>query len=839
MFEIPQVSRLFYGHADDIINSVFTEDYVDTWGIHYGDLVNDRGDFNTERNYIFNRSANLLAGLPALTDFEITTFGGADFSVDSNQVTLQGTGSYKIRELRVDGLVDPINVTWLDDVTWQATLNLDPGVNDLTIRAIDYSGNEIDSDSIAVTSTSTAPSARDLLRITEIHYHPADSSPGADDGDDFEFIEIHNPHPTETIALNGIQFVQDAAGDGVAFNLTGVNLMPGEYAVIVEDTDAFEARYVTEIDTEIDADIKVLGEWSGRLSNSSEPITLVDAAGEEIAVIEYGDSDPWAFAADGDGASLELIDPVGTTSDLWNKPYSWRASAQVGGTPGAASTPASGVFINEILAHTDVPESDSIELFNPTDSDIDISGWYLSDSGPEPLKYQIPAGTVLEAGDYLSFDEDDFNPTSTSYEGVPFALGAAEGDQVYLTEVTGADSSLLHDSISFDATFNGVTLGRTPDGSRVVPLANNSLGAINGGFAFDDVLITEINYNPSAPIDGSITSRQLEFIEVSNTGETQVDLTDSRIRGEVDFDFTENQTLDSGASLLVVSFDPTTSPLAGLFRTHYGIGNEVTLVGPFDQALSNSYGLVKLQRADGPTADIPSIIPHVNVDEFVYDDRGDWPAEADGGGPSLQRIGPSTLGAFAGSWTASDPTPGSLAAANVESIVVNQGGPSRSEVTSITVTFDSDVSSVDQSNFELTRVDSGSGNSDVITGLNVSAAGNVVTIKFDSGDHIISSQADGIDATLADGNYALRYRIDGFGDTNDRVDTFFRHFALTEGEGDVGLTDFAKFRSAFGTNNDPSDAGDDFDSQFDADRDGEIGLIDFAQFRSAFGTSAN
>ena len=192
---------------------------------------------------------------------------------------------------------------------------------------------------------------------------------------------------------------------------------------------------------------------------------------------------------------------------------------------------------------------------------------------------------------------------------------------------------------------------------------------------FDDVLITEINYNPLAPIDGSITSRQLEFIEVSNTGETQVDLTDSRIRGEVDFDFAENQTLDSGDSLLVVSFDPTTSPLAGLFRTHYGIGNEVTLVGPFDQALSNSYGLVKLQRPDGPTADIPSITPHVNVDEFVYDDRGDWPAEADGGGPSLHRIGPSTLGAFAGSWTAADPTPGSLAAAERR---INRDQPRRS-----------------------------------------------------------------------------------------------------------------------------------------------------------------
>ena len=155
-------------------------------------------------------------------------------------------------------------------------------------------------------------------------------------------------------------------------------------------------------------DIRVLGQWSGGLSNSGEPITLVDAAGVEIAEIEYGDSDPWAFAADGNGASLELIDPVGTTSDLWDKPYSWRASAQVGGTPGAASTPASGILINEILAHTDVPESDSIELFNPTDSDIDISGWYLSDSGDEPQKYQIPAGTVLEAGDYLSFQRRRF-----------------------------------------------------------------------------------------------------------------------------------------------------------------------------------------------------------------------------------------------------------------------------------------------------------------------------------------------------------------------------------------------------------------------------------------------
>ena len=94
--------------------------------------------------------------------------------------------------------------------------------------------------------------------------------------------------------------------------------------------------------------------------------------------------------------------------------------------------------------------------------------------------------------------------------------------------------------------------------------------------------------------------------------------------------------------------------------------------GPFqdEKALSNSYGLVKLQRPDGPTADDPPITPYVNVDEFVYDDAGDWSSDADGDGPSLQRIGPSTSGAFAGSWTAADPTPGSLNAVNVQSIVI-------------------------------------------------------------------------------------------------------------------------------------------------------------------------
>ena len=172
LFDLPQVSRLMYGHADHMMQTTFNRDFAQTWATHFGAVSG--ANLSSNLNYVEDRANVVTNQLPDLAPYAITTFGGADFSVDFNQVTLQGTGSYKVRDLRVDGLVDPVNVTWLDDVTWQATLNLEPGVNDLTIRAHDYFGDEIHSDTITVTSTSTAPLARDVLRITEIHYNPTD-----------------------------------------------------------------------------------------------------------------------------------------------------------------------------------------------------------------------------------------------------------------------------------------------------------------------------------------------------------------------------------------------------------------------------------------------------------------------------------------------------------------------------------------------------------------------------------------------------------------------------------------------------------------------------------------
>jgi len=368
------------------------------------------------------------------------------------------------------------------------------------------------------------------LRISEINYNPhaptaSELSQGFVDNDDFEFLELFNSSTTGTINLSGVTL-----SNGVTFNFGDTNLQPGERAVVVEDVNAFMARYGNSA--------TVLGQWSGGLDNGGEQITLIDSDMNEIMSVNYGDNDPWSNAADGHGFSLVLEDAVNTPVEELGKYYSWRASTEFGGTPGATSADRSGVVINEILAHTDLSLSDSIELYNTTGAAINVGGWYLSDEGDDLLKYQIPLGTVIGAGGYLVFDELDFNSGAAG-----FALNGSGGDQVYLSQASGGALIGLDDSVEFDATFNGESLGRLPNGTgRLARLASTSFGSANGDAEVGPLVISEINYHPEDPsasalaIDATLTDNDLEYIEIANPTSSSIDLTNWRLRGEADYD---------------------------------------------------------------------------------------------------------------------------------------------------------------------------------------------------------------------------------------------------------------------------------------------------------------
>ncbi|MHC4325501.1 MAG: lamin tail domain-containing protein, partial [Planctomycetota bacterium] len=156
----------------------------------------------------------------------------------------------------------------------------------------------------------------DNLRITEIMYHPQEA--GNPDDPNTEFLELRNIGG-EKLNLNMVSF-----SEGIRFTFPGIELLPGEYVLLVKDISAFETKY--------GPGLNVAGEYSGSLSNGGERIVLKDAAG--LTIHDFSYSDDWYPSTDGMGFSLTVKDPAATHTDNWGDKSTWHPSVGIGGSPG-------------------------------------------------------------------------------------------------------------------------------------------------------------------------------------------------------------------------------------------------------------------------------------------------------------------------------------------------------------------------------------------------------------------------------------------------------------------------------------------------------------------------
>ena len=351
------------------------------------------------------------------------------------------------------------------------------------------------------------------------------------------------------------------------------------------------------------------------------------------------------------------------------------------------STPAASNFqllteivINEVLSHTDPALEDAIELYNPTGNPVDISNWWLSNARDDPKKFQIPTNTIVPAGGYIVFYEYPGSRLGFNSNGFgtnrSFTLNSARGDQVYLHTADAAGNlTFFRTSRDFGPAENGVSFGRyvTSDTNlEFVAMSQRTFGADNPSSldqfrtgnglsnAYPKVgplVINEIMYHPPDIVTGtnSIDNNQDEFIEIHNPTTSTVILYDPinysfadgrtntwRIRGVVDFDFPTNVSLAAGAYLLVVNFDPQTNSVQlDAFRSRYSVPTNTQIFGPYSSELGNANGEVELLKPDlpQPPGRVDAfLVPYIRVDRVEYDDDPPWPVEADGTGPSLQRL---------------------------------------------------------------------------------------------------------------------------------------------------------------------------------------------------------
>ncbi len=163
------------------------------------------------------------------------------------------------------------------------------------------------------------------LKITEIHYHPADREEVEDK--DLEFLELKNTGTTP-LDLSGLEFTE-----GIRFTFpAGTLLPPMGFIVIASSTTEYTRFY----------GYGPSFEFSGNLSNGGERIVLKTNAGLVVFSFAYSDQWPWPGEADGDGYSLAAAER-NPTGDPGLAAY-WSASGQINGSPLADDYPVSATL---------------------------------------------------------------------------------------------------------------------------------------------------------------------------------------------------------------------------------------------------------------------------------------------------------------------------------------------------------------------------------------------------------------------------------------------------------------------------------------------------------------
>ena len=249
---------------------------------------------------------------------------------------------------------------------------------------------------------------RSALVINEIHYHASNICRDFDWGET-EYLEIKNTGDA-TLNMTDCRF-----SSGITYTFPpNATIAPGQFIVLAENATIFQQEF----------GFAPYDQYKGELSNDGETLILVDYKNEVLDSVRFNDQSPWDEMPDGNGPSLELRDPLLDNAD----PLNWFRSDQIcGGTPGQensrlCATAATPIIINEINYNSDndiTDPGDWIELYNPNNTAVDISGWEFYDNDNE---FIIPNGTIIQADEYLVLIENeimftDIFPNMTNYVG--------------------------------------------------------------------------------------------------------------------------------------------------------------------------------------------------------------------------------------------------------------------------------------------------------------------------------------------------------------------------------------------------------------------------------------
>lgn len=133
------------------------------------------------------------------------------------------------------------------------------------------------------------------------------------------------------------------------------------------------------------------------------------------------------------------------------------ATSEAAATPSAAARASAAPVFNEVESNGD--DTDWVELGNPTDSTLDLSGYVFTDSEPEKHQYVLPQGSTVSPGGLLLV-----NQTQHGDPGFDFGLGGEDAVRLYAPDTDLEQVTSATPVVEYSWTEHAqVTYGRCPD----------------------------------------------------------------------------------------------------------------------------------------------------------------------------------------------------------------------------------------------------------------------------------------------------------------------------------------------------------------------------------------
>jgi hypothetical protein len=381
--------------------------------------------------------------------------------------------------------------------------------------------------------------------INEIMYHAS--------GSDLEFVELYNATGSSISVENWT--LRDDNDGHTPCRLTGT-LEPGGYLVVASSIGLFTLTYPGV--SPVSANGFNTGGSAWALGNANDAVRLFDASGVLRDVVSYSDGGDWPGSPDGDGPSLELLNP-GLDNALAS---SWDPSMSSGGTPGR---------INSVHTSDAAPvcrDGDRLTEWPDASAPVTVTVYAFDAEGPVTVLLMVDTGAGYSA---LPMNDSGTGGDAAAGDTLYSAfIPAQPGGTIVRYYAMATDAAGQSDFWpgSAPVEYHAFTVGYTPPALRITELMAANRGSVRDGFGDAEDWFEIKN-------EGNLTAELGGMFVTDDLGSTRKFRLPAR-------------TLAAGATLLIWADDETDE---GTLHANFKLSAEGEEIGLFE-TVDHGNGLV-------------------------------------------------------------------------------------------------------------------------------------------------------------------------------------------------------------------------------------------------------